>query len=84
MVAPADNARLVWQSIAAIPGGVIGAWIGVDGDLSLRLLLLLGAFGALVGSVLGALLYSLLAYLRGVPARRRKSRVREVQDQLRR
>ncbi len=76
MVAPADNSRLVWRSLAAIAGGVIGAWIGLEGDLSLRLLLLLGAFGALVAFVIGALLDSLLAYLYALSARRRERRAR--------
>jgi hypothetical protein len=58
--------------------------IGVVGDLPLRLLLLLGAFGAVVAYALGALLVSLLIHLHGLPARRRERRVREIQDHLRR
>ena len=76
LVAPADRSRLVWRSVAAIAGGVVGAWIGVAEDLPLRLLLLLGAFGAVVAFVAGALLDSLIAYLYGLPARRRERRAR--------
>ena len=76
LVAPTEKSRLVWRSVAAIAGGVIGAWIGVAGDLSLRLVLLLAAFGAVVAFVTGALLDSLVAYLYGLPARRRERRAR--------
>jgi hypothetical protein len=75
-MAPTERSRLVWRSVAAIAGGIIGAWIGVAEDLSLRLLLLLGAFGAVVAFVIGALLDSLLVYLSALPARRRERRAR--------
>jgi hypothetical protein len=52
-------------------------------DLPLWLVLVLGAVGAALASVLGAVLWSMVAYLLGIPARRRERRVHAVQDQLR-
>lgn len=74
MVNPSERTRFAWQVAAAIPGGVTGVVIAVMEDLPLRLLLLMGAFGAVVASLLGALLFFLLSYLHGAPIRRRERR----------